>query len=639
MKIDDYCSGKGISSRTAYRMIEREEIRAVKMSGLVYVVENNRTINIDAKKLITEKKELLDSYILSAQKSISSQPAIAKDIRDRLIAKITEEISSLSKLGITISGYNAKSIYRKLKQQSLSRQTRSDKFTVKHPILSRPEVRSKIHSAALCVYMKCARDNFSLLADLVLQQARNDENLYEVAAIPRSTLYNYFRNDFTQSGYKTLHKYVNHYNLFKKSLAKVSGAFTDDAEFFDYIIGDDHKLDVASVLTWNESAHKWEKKQVKIWLWIEAKTMMPLGWQIKVGDFKVSDLKESLSRVFYQYGLPRKAVVVDNGIGRGQEFRTFLFRAGLGVDQLRFSEAYDPTNKAPGERVFGFIKNEFDVFHNNFVGPNKEVESRHFGDALSPEETLETFESYKAKLESFLTGFFIGRPRRRRINGTMQSVTISDYFTQCYQTYNKVEVDHTKLRFAFAKEKDIKYNGDVTILGEKYQTIEPMPLGWYGRRFRILYNPADMTEVDMYTIDDMVSDDGKMYQKGTLVQTLFCVRLHPQKYELISDLKKKVLKNAKKLAADVASLGIANMNETEKFMPYLVANNGDLKDQMKQTKKHVLASLQYAVDKIKIEPASVGPVEPLNPAHVLQSDVSPAGTGDYSLTLEPEDDE
>ena len=360
--IEDYCMQNGISKMTAYRMVSKGELKAIKMNGLTYVIPGKCVPTLehgDERKLISEKKHKFDKAILSAQKRISQFPSDATAIRTKLVSDIEGEVEALRSIGVNIHGYNAKSIYRKLKKDRLDRKTRADRFVIKNEILSRPEVREKIYESAVCIYMECATSNFSLLSDLILERAKREEELYEVAAIPRSTLYSFLKNDFENSGYKTLHKYLNHFNLFKKTLPKVSGAFTDDIDFFDYIIGDDHKLDVSAVLAWDEASRKWQHKQVKIWFWIEAKTMFPLGWEIKVGDFTVNDLKESLTRAFLQWGLPKKAVVVDNGIGRGQEFKNFLLRAGLGTEQLQFSAAYDPTNKAPGERSFGFVKAHF----------------------------------------------------------------------------------------------------------------------------------------------------------------------------------------------------------------------------------------------------------------------------------------
>jgi hypothetical protein len=636
--IEDYCTQNSVSRDTVERYIRAGEIKAVKISGLTYILHDNIPVIFPVKKLpkevIADKRKEFDSLILSAQKSIKANPENSTEIRTLLVQKITQQITYYSSQGINISGYNAKSIYRKLKLESLNRKTRADRFGIKHPILQKAEVRAKIYDTAKCIYITNATSNFSLLTDLILERAKRDENLYEIAAIPRSTLYGFFKSDFEVSGYKTLHKYINHFNLFKKTLPKVTGAFTDDIGFFDYILGDDGKRDVSSVLVWDETARKWVHKQVKIWFWIEAKTMFPLGWEIKVGDFTVNDLKESLTRLFLQWGLPNNAVVVDNGIGRSADFKTFLMRAGLGTEQLQFSTAYDPTNKAPIERSFGLIKNEFDVFFNNFVGPNKEREARHFTEKLSPEETLETLNSYKSKLENFLTGFFIERIRTRRENGKTRKITIKDFFDAHWQNWNKIECDKRSLRYAFGKERDVKYNGEITILGEKYQTFSPMPLGWYGRKFRIVYNTADMSEVDMYAIDDMVDSEGKIRQKGTLLQTLYCVRTHPQKNELIRGLKKNIIKSAKKLADNVIALKQNNLLETEKFMPYAVANNGELIDELKLVKRQVVAAMETAADKIEINTVGVTPSTPTE-TH-LQPEINE--DTEYSLTSNDDDE-
>lgn len=590
--IEDYTLKSGVSRRTVYNH-RGSKITLIKAGKKAYVA--GAGIEADPKavaQITTAKKKVFNSRIEFARKRIqqTDDEAEIRDIRTALIDNIADEVRALESAGIKINGYNAKSIYRKLKTGKTQRQPRSDKFTIRNSILQEDGLREDIFSLALGLYEKAARANFSIITDLIIEFARNNEDYWELAAVPRSTLYNFFRRDLKLMGYDSLHKYLNHYNLYYKDLPKVIGAFTDEIGFMDYIIGDDHKNDVAGVWIWDEVMKRYIKKQVKIWLWIEGKTMMPLGWTIKVGDFTAADLKTSLAEVFTQWGLPSKAIMIDNGIGRADEFRQFCFRCGVDVT---FSKPYTPTNKATVERSFGLVKNEFDVFFQNFVGPNKETEARHSGNSLSPEESGVLFSEYKKKLESFLTGFFITRDRTRVLNGKKIRTSIRDYFDAFYATREKISISQRELIYAFDETVVKVFKGSIRFKGTEFVAKEAIPLSYMNKEMRIMYNPLDLSAIECYAEKALIdSDTGEIKEAGKRLFTLYNIRSDVNKRETVNQLNKDLEKTYSKAAKALREKMELKSESVERAMSDRVTPTGEVLNVRKRVEAQLKDSLR-----------------------------------------------
>ena len=405
--IEEYCTINNISRRWAEKLISTGKLPAIKQNGKTYIITHQEPSN---------KAETISPKEFTSQ--IRQKAATGVSIEKLLIeVEIYEK-----KNGQKLKGCSYKTLWAiSAGKRDAKRKDRGDKYAVKNPLLKNSQ--NKLLEIASWLYFQNAQPNLSLTCDLINEYAKTNEEYYELAAIPKATMYSYLRSSFNASGYRLLHEFLNHYNTFSRDLPTVKGAFTNDIRFFDYIIGDDHKLDIASVLVWDESKKEFISKQMKLWLWVEAVTMYPLGWCIKVGDFTTNDLIQSLTPVLLKYGYPMKSVMVDNGIGRSEEFKNFLTNAGTSVE---FSEAYKPTNKSTGERSFGFIKNEHDVFFKNFVGPDKLRESRHSTNKLSPEDAVIFFEEAKKSLESYLLSFCITRRRNRRIDRKQVNISIKE---------------------------------------------------------------------------------------------------------------------------------------------------------------------------------------------------------------------
>lgn len=297
------------------------------------------------------------------------------------VNKIEGIVKYWQRHGITLKGFNAKSIYRKiqkaethkgLKLEPLKRKTRGDKGTIRNNNIAEI-LETHILPLAANIYFQNAKSNLKLTVDLMIDYAKTDENFYEIAAMSPHTLRKVLRREFMERGMEDKHELLNHYNLwFAKKRATVTGAFTDDIEFMDYLLGDDNKRNVASAWVYNPKTRKKELKQIRSWNWVEAKTGKILSYKNTTGDLTAEDVIETLIEALQKSGLPNKGIIIDNGIGSSAAFKNFFNRLnnanafihGNGYEKIKcvLGKPYHPLDKAPVERSFGWTKEEFDTF-------------------------------------------------------------------------------------------------------------------------------------------------------------------------------------------------------------------------------------------------------------------------------------
>lgn len=569
--IDDYCQQSGMSRQWAYNLIKTGKLPAIKQNGKTYILTGESP---------TETQSPAEFISQIKQKAKAGT-----DIKALLKAVEQYEKQTTQKL----KGCSYKTLWAiQSGKRATERRERADKMTIKNSNLAKST--DKVLNLASYLYFENAQPNLSLTCDLMQQYAQHNEEYYEIAAIPKATLYGYLTKTFRNSGYKLLHQFLNHYNLFSRDLPTVRGAFTDDIQFFDYIIGDDHKLDIASVLVWDESKKEFIKKQLKIWLWVEAVSMYPLGWCIKVGDFTSTDLIQSLTPVLLRYGYPRKAVMVDNGIGRSGEFQKFITNCGTAVE---YSEAYKPTNKSTGERSFGFIKNEHDVFFKNFVGPDKLRESRHSTNKLSPEEAIIFFEEAKKSLESYLLSFYIERKRNRRIKGNQVKISTKEYFENLMTTYEPRKANAMKIKAASCKTDVKLFKSKITISKNQFVPADVIPLCFYNQKVIVKYNPAEYTEIYIYAFRETLDfSTGETFSKGDYVATLYNTELTPTRREDITIYNKKLKKALKTAAENIKAI---NDTQYQNALPGRIGKSGEYYQAHKEELKHIEAELKNAI--------------------------------------------
>ncbi len=535
--IEDYIQQSNESRRTLYRRIQSGELPTTKIGGRTYIITDETkqaaqsSIKKNLKKNIKEIKQQLDDII------IYEGP---KD-KTATVKKIEQIVSYWQSQGTTIKGYNAKSIYRKITLGKVQRKTRGDFGGIRNRLIA-AKLESHILPLAAFIYLQNVKANLKLTVDLMIEYAKTNEDFYEIAAIPPATLYKNLKREFMDRGMEDKHEYLNHYNLWFKKRAFVTGAFTDDIEFMEYLLGDDNKRNVASAWIYNEHTRRNELKQIKSWNWVEAKTGKVLSFVNTTGELNTEDVINTLIEALQQTGLPKKGIIIDNGIGSSERFKNFFDRLNIGIELiqgpgnkiiLKLGKPYHPTDKAPIERSFGWTKDEHDSFFKNFVGDNHKLEGFHKTNSLTPEQANYTFQDYDKSFNQFIHGFYETRKRKRAINEVTEEISIRDFFNREWDKHVLNPVPDRAIRFALQVEKEFTYKGgafEFSLAGYRSDYLPTgfmaaMPSSFYNRRFKILYNPNQPDEVDLYATESFVDKiEGLFFDRGEFICTLKAVR-------------------------------------------------------------------------------------------------------------------
>lgn len=556
-----------ISRRTLFRYIKRGLIKSKKMNGRLYI--EDETIKLEAqasiqklhKDLIKKIKQELDDIILYQ----------GKEDRKAVIEKITKIVNYWKAQGLMIKGYDEKSIYRKI-NKGPNRKKRGDWYQIKNPLLAKM-FESHILPLAAHIYLKHAKPTVRGTVDRLIAYAERNEDFYEIAAIPRETLYKAVNREFKNMGLPALHEYQNHYNSwYSNNMAKVKGYWTDDIKFMDWILGDDNKRNVASAWVYNEEKRCNELKQIKSWNWIEAKTGRVLAFINKTDDLTTKDVILSLIMALKENGLPNQGIIIDNGIGSSKEFKEFFERLNFGIEYyqcggkiiLKLGKPYHPTSKAPIERSFGWTKDEFDGYNfKNFVGDNHKKEGIHTSNSLTPEKADYSFEEYDRLFRQYIGGYYETRPRTRIINGKRELISIRDYWDREMESYAIKPLDERVLRYAMMIEKELTIKtGVLNISIEGYvndylpvNNYSTLPPSFYNKRFKILYSPADLSNIDLYAMEEFIDRvDGLDIKAGDYICTLASVGKVDEKSMMISKYNNNVVKEIKKMAVKVINV-------------------------------------------------------------------------------------
>lgn len=464
-----------------------------------------------------------------------------------------------------VVGCSEKSIRRNIGDCKEQRKERRDKEETRNELARKMEEQF-ILPLACHIYMESADGKLKRVVDRMIDFAKTgeDERFYEIAAIPADTLYKIVKRKFMQCGMEGVHEYANHYNKWFAKGARCTGAFTEDIPF-GTILMDDNKKNVHKAWVYNEQTRKNELVEIKSWNAIESRTGKYLSYRIKASEFKVDDLLIITIEALKKMGATK--LIVDNGLASKSEFKNFIIRLNFALKKILGEDAYqveyivasphNPTGKAPVEGSFGITKKEFDTTFNNFVGDNHKVEGRHKTNNLTPQEANYTFDDYAKKFDDYIYGWY--ETRKRRLNYGKEKNSIREYFNRLMDQYQVKAIPDRAFRYALQKEKSFVYKGSMYLTIESSQSyympvnfgINSIPESFRGRRFKILYNPADLAEVDLYTaeafLDRMI---GLYYEAGQYVCTLGAVK------ELDVDKKKLVVKHnneRKKLASKIST--------------------------------------------------------------------------------------
>lgn len=562
---EEYIQLERLSERTFYRMVERGEIEILRtVSGnFVIVKEDIRSLN--SEEIIDKLKSRWDMDLRTAHNIYSKQPKTSKigteETREfmRVILNEAEHYSRL--LGITIRGYDKRSLQRKIKSGQIARKTRDDKFKIKSRVLGQEDVFEKSLELVSNFYIKDPLHSLNNSIYKAVSFAKNNEDFWEVAAVNEYTLRKNIDRAFKQSGMQNMHEYLNHFNIFRKKLAYTKGAFTNDIDFMDYWSLDDHKFDIAGVLVFDEASGKMVHKMLYSWVMIELKTMYPVAWMIKAEPFKEDDILRMIMTAIKKFGAPKKKVICDQGLAASERVKEFFNRLKIGYEA---QPPYTPTAKAPNERIFKMVKEECDIFNVNFVGSNHPTEGRHKGVKLSPEETTELVNEAISRYDGYFNGDFIERPRKREIAGiegildNMKRVSIKDLFEHYYKTYEREDVSDVRLRYAFMKYDAVKKfeNYYIKFRNEIYLPTTDLSLTLHDSSFRFIvaYDPGNLNTIDLYSAQDIMDRlTGDLIAKGQYVCSMESLKMLDagEKKKRVAIYNKKINKSMLELTRNI----------------------------------------------------------------------------------------
>lgn len=590
---------RGISTRTLYRWITEGRVVAV---GDEYIIDEHLP-DIPQKiksQIIRAKRSEFDTWIESARADRESHKLLGLKWSEKsIIAKIHAELLRLSKLGIRICGYSDKSINRKL-NYGTKRQVREDCGKIRNETLK--SSHDKFIDLAKNYYLHGAERNIRRTIDLVVEHAKNDEEYYELASIPKATLIRHFTAE-VQAGIGEIHDYLNSHNVWHNQRAKVTGAFTDhrDIKFGDYIAGDDNKQDVHKVLVYNPVNNKVEEKTLYTWFWTELVTQKVLAYIVKTSAITTEDIIVTLIMALKYFGKPGKGLLIDNGkILRSDDFKQFTEKMKI---KRQYGRPYTGTDKSPQERLFGYIKTERNSFWNNFTGSNHKTEGRHTGLSLTPDKPNYTFEDFLTELDNYINGFYENRPRNRVIKGKKETISVKDYFDRMYMKYEPSLVDDRDIRNAYMRDDDKQYifRNELNFRSDKYIPLEPLPIAFNGRKFKVACNPSNLNEIDLIASERIVDRmTGTYLDPGDYAATLYRTRVIPNSREIVSKLNKKHRKAVRELAELYLDRVVADNRELWDKVNSSVNRDGKIKHTRDEIVKQISKTIESTVPEKKL---------------------------------------
>lgn len=591
--LTDYSQMKNVHTSTVYRWIDSGKI--LKVNDNIFDPEIERLSDKAIKVIIADKKKEFEMMIKNANKESDRNANIVS----LTVSQILMDIEHFAKKGIKIIGYSKRSCYRKINDlQALKRKVRKDAGEIENENLK--ICYDEFIKRASEIYFQTASGSVNLTIDKLIWEAKQDEDLYRIASVPKPTLYRAFKRE-VDNGLKEVHLYKKHYNVFDQTKINVTGAF-DDMKFMDYLIGDDHKFDIHKILEYSPLRNKFEDKTLFSYFWIEAKTQKVLSYIVKTSALIADDVITTLLLALRQVGKPGKGLLIDNGsINQSDEFRTFCNKLDLNID---YSAPYQPTQKSTGERIFGYVKEEHDIFFNNFTGSNHKYEGVHTSLSMTPDKADYTVEDFQKSLDKYIEGFYQERPRTRVIKGKREKISIKEYFDNNYMTYEQIPVSDGDLKFAYMKEfATVKeFWNQILFKGEYYNATEEFGTSYNGRKYRIAYNPNDLSSIDLYsTVRFTDRSTGAVINPGDKVMTLFRTRTLTNKQAIVTKQNKEHLKAVKELANTLIDKVVIDNPDMLDTVNSTVGIQGELRNTRKAITKEVTNVLGSAVSEKQIK--------------------------------------
>lgn len=586
--IKEYCSINGISRRWVKELVNRGQLPSEKINGQRYIICPPSVSTADASDLLPPDKfkEEIRTFVGKAGKLY---------IREAL-----RRISDYEKAtGCKIKGLSGRTLYGIAEgKRSVYHRKRKDSGTIRNENLS--TAKEKIEAMTAKLYMDLGQPNIRFIVTRLQEIARTTESLYEIAAIPQPTLYRYVSQWIKNNDFDKCYEYYNQHKSFLKRLPKVTGSFSDDINFMDYIAFDDRKGDVAGSLYYDEVTGKTKLRKVWYWIAIEMLTMKPVGWVILPREPNSDDVINVLIQSMMNVGLPKKGYLFDNGIGNSGKVQSFMSRiktlaAGSEYLEKDFIPVapYEPTHKANIERFNRFIKDEYDVIYKNYVGGNRE-EVRHSGKRLMPEECDHLVEEYIEKANAYLTGDCINRTRDRVIKAKRYRVSIADLFDRQMQSYEPYMLNDQSLRWSLMDDTMIKtYEGGISLYREGVRftySDTDYNSSLEGRKFQIAMLPSNQSKMDLYATEDFVdTNTGEEYHRGQLVTTLYSMRELPsaERQKSVFKYRKQAMQHARAVKEKLLDSALAQFPELLPLVNTHITIDGEALDVRKNLLKRM----------------------------------------------------
>lgn len=500
---------------------------------------------------------------------------------------------------------NAKGQYLEIK-----RKTRSDQGSVRNCILKNDDLRSNILPEICYNYYSNATLEGGMGDDMQVSSARNavDLLLYNVKLelekgndqrvellVPsvRQATYRWFLKWIDNNGIKQVVLMANHYNAWRdKFEVRSKGAFTNDINFMDYWAIDDHKFHVSGGEQWDELLRNLQMEDLQMWSCIDMYTMKPLAYVFLTEAPTSEDIINLLIQAIQGYGLPKKAILFDNGrVVTASNVVKFVedlkrhpdvYQHEVLTEAFEPCRAYSPTEKSNIELFHSILEREASPFIKNFTSGRRE-NGRHSTAKLSPEECENTIEELKQFYTNYFEGYFLDRPRDLERKGKFIQCSYNELFKNHSREYKFLRIDDSTIRSAYCQSKIITYNAQVKIKINRVEHVwvaqDYFSYIFDGKQFLAKYLSNNLRTLDLYALTrisgvDRYTGEEFYYEKGQLVVTLvnlgmmekderkaLQVRLNKQKRKALKAVESSIVNAVVAKNPLIAGLEVNSNNE------------------------------------------------------------------------------
>lgn len=591
----EYLAAHGISAKTFYNRIDSGKLIPRKLPGTntLYVipVEDNRVLlkQKDIPQLLKSFKDEYEEIILDG---------VEKDVPAKTIFEAIEKKQLwLEQHGVKrITGFKQRSVYNKItafkvkkakgEELRLKRKPHKNIGAIYNPILSKPEFRDLILPELCNFYVTNgtyeSKDRVSsarLAVDLLIKYAQdcknNGDTTFIEMLIPsvRLAAYRWFLKQVNKMGLKQVALIANHAGKYREQYAvKNKGAFTDDINFNDYWMMDDHEIHISGGLEWDETLKQMKLQTLKLWTLIEAFTMKPLAYVIRTGDLNSDDVANVLIQAMRKYGLPNRGILYDNGsITTAEKVKNLVTNVirhpgikkltGSTMETFEPCAPYTPTAKSNVELYHSIIERESSPFIQNFISGKRE-NGRHTGFKLEPEECINTVNELKSYYINYLSenGFYQTRLRDRQIKQQGITISIKQHFENCSRDWKFTGIGDDILHTAFSESKLVTYCNQVKfVLNRVTQVFVPgeyISHVYNDKQYLAKYIPDNYSKIYLYAVHritgtDIATGEDIRHEAGELVMTLHNMNFmtSEKRKDLVSKLnrqKRKAVKESEK---------------------------------------------------------------------------------------------